>query len=63
MHKNNILSPEATKQQVLELINHSGILPQDFIKELANIYHVEGAENSYTQFNTDYKTYCDSFVE
>ncbi|QZY56117.1 hypothetical protein [Crassaminicella profunda] len=63
MNKNAILSPEAAKQQVVELINHSGVVPEDFIKELAHMYHMETVENSCTHFHADCKTYYDSFVE
>lgn len=63
MNTNNTLNPEETKQQVKELVNNSGIAPEDFIKALADLYNIEKPTNSHDTFDTDYKTYCDGFVE
>lgn len=63
MNTSNTLTLEEAKQQIIELINNSGIVPQDFIRELASVYGIKIVEDPYTQLNQDYKTYCDGFVE
>jgi hypothetical protein len=59
---NNIKIPEKTKQQIIELINNSGIQVSDFINELSNMYNIKNTNNS-SQFIIDYNSYYDSFID
>lgn len=52
--------PQNVKSQVIELINQSGVKPEELIHELSSIYKVK---NTIDDSIVDYKAYYDSFID
>lgn len=53
--------PEDLKKQVTDLISKSGIPAEDFIRGLADYYHIKNAETN--SIVLDYSNYWNSFVD
>ena len=51
--------PQNVKNQVIDLINQSGIKPEELIHELSSVYKVKTTEDTIV----DYKAYYDSFID
>ncbi|MEA4825638.1 hydrolase [Clostridium sp. JNZ J1-5] len=54
--------PSIVKQQIINLINDSGVDAKTFISELASEYNLKNFSNNHS-VEVDYTCYWDSFVD